>query len=89
MYFITTKREPYILFCTTPSERAAVGLTEKQIVHFLVRSSVADDWVVRHQWSASDYSHTDFLAALHNVTEPDDPERLLDVLPSAVWPGSK
>jgi len=88
MYFVTIKRDPYILFCTTPSERAALGLTDKQIVHFLVRKSIADDWVVRHQWNASDYSHTDFMAALHQVTEPDDPERLLDLLPSAVRPRS-
>jgi len=81
MYFVTTKRDGYVLFCTTPSERAAVGLTEKQVVHLLVRDSTTADWGVLRQWSAGDYSHTDFMAALHHVDEPADPQRLLDFLP--------
>ena len=82
MYFVTTKRERYVLFCTTPSERAAVGLTDKQMVHFLVRGATAGDWTVLHEWNANDYSHTDFMAALHHVDEPADPARLLDSLPA-------
>ena len=81
MYFVTTKRAGYILFCTTPSERAAVGLTEAQDVHFLVRES-GGDWVVVREWKASDYSHTDFLASLHEQEEPADPRKLLDFLPA-------
>ena len=81
MYFVTTKRSGYILFCTTPSERAALGLTEQQIVHLLVRESTGGDWTTVREWSASDYSHTDFLAALHHVDEPSDPRGLLKFLP--------
>ena len=82
MYFVTTKREPYVLFCTTPSERGALGLTEKRMVHFLTRRSAAEDWTVVREWNASEYSHTDFLAALHHVDEPDDPLTLLNILPA-------
>ena len=81
MYFVTTKRDGYVLFCTTPSERAAVGLTEKQVVHLLARESPASKWAVLAQWSSSDYSHTDFMAALHRREEPADPKLLLDLLP--------
>ncbi len=82
MYFVTTNRPGYVLFCMTPSERGAVGLTDKQIVHLLVRSSPAEQWRVAHEWSAQDYSHTDFLAALHHVAEPGDPQELLQFLPA-------
>jgi hypothetical protein len=81
MYFVTTKREGYVLFCLTPSERAALGLTEKRLVHLLVRQG-STDWVVLCEWEASEFSHTDFLAALHRVEEPADPKRLLDFLPA-------
>ncbi len=83
MYFVTTNHAGYVLFCMTPSERAAIGLTEKQIVNFLVRDS-AQAWVVLHEWKASDFSHTDFLAALHHAEEPADPRRLLEVLPAHI-----
>jgi hypothetical protein len=84
MYFVTSKREGYILFCTTPSERAAVGLTDPQMVHLLVRPAVGDDWRLVAQWKTSDYSHTDFLAALHHVDEPAAPEGLLAFLPASL-----
>jgi len=80
MYFVTTKRSGYVLFCTTPSERAAVGLTEKQEVHLLVRDPSAD-WAVVRRWNASEYSHTEFLVALHHVEEPADPQALITYLP--------
>jgi len=81
MYFVTTKREGYVLFCLTPSERAAVGLTDTHIVHLLVRDSKVADWTVLREWKAADYSHTDFMAALHHQDEPIDPHRLADYLP--------
>ena len=84
MYFVTTKRNGYVLFCTTPSERAAVGLTEKQVVHLLVRETPAGDWIVLREWNASDYSHTDFMAALHHAEEPRDPRGLIEFLPEAL-----
>jgi hypothetical protein len=82
MYFVTTSRPGYILFCMTPSERAAVGLTDKQIVHLLVRASPGEQWRVLHEWSAEDYSHTDFMVALRDVKEPTDPRQLLEFLPT-------
>jgi hypothetical protein len=84
MYFVTTKREGYVLFCTTPSERAALGLTDKQVVHLLVRASLDDAWQVAAEWQASSYSHTDFMTALHRVDEPADPTGLLAFVPGSV-----
>jgi len=84
MYFVTTKREGYILFCTTPSERAALALTEKQVVHLFGRRAVGEEWQPLAQWNASDYSHTDFMAALHHIEEPPEPEGLLAFLPAKV-----
>jgi len=86
MYFITTNKPGYVLFCTTPSERGALGLTDKQVVHFLVRTDAAAEWTVAHQWNAADYSHTDFLALLHHRDEPHDPAELLKLLPESVRP---
>ena len=82
MYFVTINRPGYVLFCMTPSERGAVGLTDKQLVHLLVRGAPTESWRVLHEWSTKEYSHTDFLAALHHVPEPADPEELLKVLPA-------
>jgi hypothetical protein len=82
MYFVTTSRPGYVLFCMTPSERAALGLTDDQIVHLLVRASGDEQWRVLHQWSTKDYSHTDFMVALRDVSEPVDPQQLLEFLPA-------
>jgi len=82
MYFITTKRAGYVLFCLTPSERGAVGLTEKQEIHLLIRPQVGDGWRLAAQWPASQCSHTDFLLALHKVEEPVNPEGLLAFVPA-------
>ena len=84
MYFVTTKREGYVLFATTPSERAAVGLTDKQVVHLLVRPAVSEAWRIVAEWDGSRYSHTDFMAALHHIGEPADPEGLLAFVPASV-----
>jgi hypothetical protein len=80
MYFVTINRPGYILFCATPSERAAIGLTDKQVVHFLVRDA-GGAWTVQRRWNASDYSHTEFLSAWHRADEPDNPAALLEILP--------
>jgi len=84
MYFVLTKRPGYVMFCTTPSERAAVGLTEQQTVHLLVRNAGTGEWDVLAQWNGSDYSHTDFMAAWQHQPEPADPAQLLAPLPAAV-----
>ncbi|MFN8627971.1 MAG: hypothetical protein U0587_18610 [Candidatus Binatia bacterium] len=82
MYFVTSKRPEYILFCTTPSERAAVGLTDKQVVHLLVRPTRGEAWRVLREWTVEAYSHTDFMAQLREVSEPADPRQLVDFLPT-------
>src|ERR1044071_908147 len=84
MYFVTTKREGYVLFCLTPSERAAVGVTEKRRVDLLVRNSPDQDLTVVRSWNGDDYSHTEFLSAWHHREEPTDPKQLLSVLPEKV-----
>ena len=82
MYFVTTKQADYVLFCTTPSERGAVGLTEKQVVRLLVRPAPGDEWRVLREWNAEVYSHTEFMAQLHGVSEPADPQQLIEFLPA-------
>lgn len=84
MYFVTINKKPYILFCKTPSERAALGLTEKQVVQLLRRGSGPDDWQVFAEWNADDFSHTDFMSAMHYRDEPADPAGLLEILPASL-----
>ncbi|MCK6556110.1 hypothetical protein L6Q96_16255 [Candidatus Binatia bacterium] len=84
MYFVTTKHPGYVLFCLTPSERAAVGITEKKNVQVLVRGADRSEWEVIGEWPASAWSHTSFMAAWHRRTEPDDPHDLLSVLPATI-----
>ena len=81
MYFVTTKHPAYVLFSMTPSERAAIGLTETQAVHLLTRSPDGQ-WRVRHEWDGTRFSHTEFMALLHHREEPSDPEQLLELLPA-------
>jgi hypothetical protein len=84
MYFITVGKKPWILFCKTPSERAAIALTEKQVVQLLRRGPGTDDWQVFAEWSADELSHTDFMSAMHHRDEPADPNQLLEVLPAGL-----
>jgi hypothetical protein len=80
MYFVTTKHPDYVLFCMTPSERAALGLTEKGVVHLLVRGP-AHSWQPLREWTVEECSHTDFMTSLAKVDEPADPRELLRYLP--------
>jgi hypothetical protein len=71
MYFVTTKRPGYALFCMTPSERAAIGVTDdQQRVHVLERREGA--WTVAHDWPVEARSHTEMMARLAQVDEPAD-----------------
>lgn len=79
MYFVTSKKAGYVLFCMTPSGRAAVGLTDTQKVHLFERVA-GGDWHVLREWNAAERSHTDILIALGGSEEPADPKRLLDLL---------
>jgi len=82
MYFVNIKRPGYILFSATPSECAAVALTEQQDVHFLLRDAIGSDWRVAARWKVSETSHTDFMLSLHHVAEPTNPAQLLDRVPA-------
>ena len=63
MTFVTMKQPGYCLFSTTPSERAAVGLTDDQRrVHLLARERAG--WTVVHDWSIDEHSHTDVMLRL-------------------------
>ncbi len=84
MHFVTTKHPAYVLFCTTPSEQAALGLNEANEVHLLVRRGPQGAWCVVRSWPASRFSHTDFLASLRDVAEPADPMELLQYLPPGI-----
>ncbi|MCX8073507.1 MAG: hypothetical protein N3C12_13825 [Candidatus Binatia bacterium] len=81
MFFVTTKHPDYVLFAMTPSERAAIGVTEKQEVHLLSRAAARTPWQVFAKWDGRQFSHTDFMVAWHHREEPQDPRDLLAVLP--------
>lgn len=76
MYFVTIRRPGYCLFSTTPSEHAAIALTDDQEhVHVLERTG--DDWTVRHEWLVSEHSHTDLMRRLADVDEPVSVDELV------------
>ena len=69
MYFVTSKRPGYALFSMTPSERAAIGVTEDQKrVHLLEQAGA--EWRVVHDWPVEEHSHTDLMTRLGRVDEP-------------------
>jgi hypothetical protein len=81
MYFVTSKKAGYVLFCMTPSGRAGIGLTEDRKVRLFERTPDGD-WHVLREWDAAQLSHTDILIALGDCEEPADPKRLLDLVPA-------
>lgn len=81
MHFVTSKRAGYLLFCMTPSGRAAIGLTETRQVQVFQRSPDGA-WQTLREWDAGAMSHTDLMLALGDHDEPDDPRRLLDLIPN-------
>lgn len=82
MYFVTSKRAGYVLFCMTPSGRAAIGLTEQRDVH-MFRRATDGGWQTLREWPAGSLSHTDLMLALGEHDEPADPARLLDLVPAS------
>jgi hypothetical protein len=75
VYFVTTKRAGYALFALTPSERAAIGVTEDQRrVHLLQR--VGAEWRVHREWPVETRSHTELMTRLALVEEPATIEEL-------------
>jgi len=76
MYFVTTKRLGYVLFAMTPSERAAVGVTEdQQRVHVLERAGT--EWRVHREFPIAEHSHTELMTRLAAVDEPATVEELV------------
>lgn len=76
MYFVTTKRPGYALFSLTPSEGAAIGVTEDQRrVHVLVREGAS--WRVHRDWPVEEHSHTEIMTRLAAHDDPEDVDVLL------------
>jgi hypothetical protein len=76
VYFVTTKRAGYAMFCMTPSERAAIALTEDQKrVHVL--EQVGADWRVAREWPVEEHSHTELMVRLGTVEEPSTVDELV------------
>jgi len=69
MYFVTSKRAGYALFCLTPSERAAIALTEDQ-KRVQLLEHVGAEWRVRQEWPVEQRSHTEIMVRLGRVDEP-------------------
>jgi len=79
MYFVTTKRPGYALFCMTPSERAAIAVTDDQTrVHVLERSGA--EWRVAQDWPVQERSHTDIMTRLGEVAEPATAAELIQLI---------
>jgi len=82
MYFVTSKKPGYLLFCMTPSGRAAIGLAEQQRLHLLERKSDGE-WQILKEWPLDTLSHTDLLLALRNHDEPENPRHILNLVPQS------
>jgi hypothetical protein len=76
VYFVTTKRPGYALFCMTPSERAAIAVTEDQKhVQILARTGTA--WNVHREWPVEEHSHTELMTRLALLDEPASVDELV------------
>jgi hypothetical protein len=76
MYFVTSKRPGYALFCLTPSERAAIAVTDDQKrVHVLERTAAG--WRVQRDWPVEEHSHTELMTRLALVEEPATVDELV------------
>jgi hypothetical protein len=76
VYFVTSKRPGYALFCMTPSERIAIALTEDQKrVHVLGRTGA--EWRLAREWPVEEHSHTELMTRLAHVDEPASVEELI------------
>ena len=69
MYFVTSKRAGYALFAMTPSERAAIGVTDDQ-KRVRVLERVGGDWRVYKDWPVEEHSHTELMTRLALLEEP-------------------
>jgi hypothetical protein len=76
VYFVTIKQAGYALFATTPSERAAIGLTDDQ-QHVHVCERAAGGWRVVRDLPVDEHSHTELMIRLGRVPEPASVDELL------------
>jgi len=82
MYLVTINHPEYVLFTTTPSGRAAIGLTDKGLVRLLAPGDRWREWQTLREWPTSAYSHTELMVALGRIDEPERAEDLLARLPA-------
>lgn len=83
MYFVTMGgMSGYVLFSTTPSARAAVGVTDTGKVRLLAPGASSTEWQILREWPTSAYSHTEWLVKLGSLDEPARAEDLLATLPA-------
>jgi hypothetical protein len=76
VYFVTSKCPGYALFSLTPSERAAIGVTDDQKrVHVLERTAAG--WHVHSDWPIEQHSHTELMTRLAHVEEPATVDELV------------
>lgn len=80
MHFVTSKRAGFVLFCMTPSGRAAIGLGEDRRVHLLERRPDGT-WQTLREWEGDTLSHTDLMLTLGEHDEPATPAGLLELVP--------
>ena len=79
MYFVTSKRPGYALFSMTPSERAAIAVTDDQRrVQLLERTG--KDWRVVQDWPVEERAHTDIMTRLAGVEEPATVAELVQLI---------
>lgn len=81
MHFVTSKRAGFVLFCMTPSGRAAIGLAEDRRVHLFERRPDGT-WQTLREWDGDTLSHTDLMLALGEHDEPAAPAGLLELVPA-------
>jgi hypothetical protein len=60
----------------TPSERAAVALTDDQ-KHVHVLERVGAEWRVAREWPVEEHSHTELMVRLGAVDEPPTVDELV------------
>ncbi len=82
MHFVTSKRAGYVLFCMTPSGRAAIGVTEDRRTQLFERSTDGT-WQPLGEWAPAELTHTDLMLALGDHEEPRDPRGILKLIPAS------
>ena len=82
MHFVTSKRAGYVLFCMTPSGRAAIGVTEDRRTQLFERGADGA-WQTFAEWAPAELTHTDLMLALGDHEEPRNARGLLELIPAS------